>query len=437
MSHLLAARLQMALSLGFHIVFASIGMAMPFLMLTAYRRFLKTKNPEYRELTRTWSKGVAIFFAVGAVSGTALSFELGLLWPGFMKYAGPIVGLPFALEGAAFFLEAIAIGIFLYGWERVPPRVHWLSGLVVGLSGLASAFFVISANGWMNAPAGFDWNGGNPINVDPLKAMMNEAFLLQAVHMSVAAFQAVGFAVAGMHAWLYLKRGYSLHFKAVKIALVWGALASLIQPVIGDLSAKAVAQRQPEKFAAMEAHFETQSHAGLLIGGIPDEEKAEVRFGLHLPGLLSFLAHGDFSSVVKGLEEFPRDDWPPVLVTHLAFQLMVGFGMLLLLVGTVGVFQLWRKKTLSVGLLKTLVLCIPFGFIAMEAGWVVTEVGRQPWVIYRLLRTAEAVTPRPAVWVTLFGYGALYLFLCVVLVFVMQRQVESLHKRLAKTGGAS
>ena len=272
MDNLIAARSQMALSLGFHIIFAAIGVAMPFLMATSHWLYLKRKDEKYRILTKAWSKGVAIFFAVGAVSGTLLSFELGLLWPEFMVHAGPIIGMPFSLEGTAFFLEAIALGIFLYGWGRIKPWTHWTSGLVVGLSGLASAFFVICANGWMNSPAGFDWNGGNPINIDPWAAMFNDAAFIQGLHMVVAAFEAVGFAVAGVHAVLWLKTRHSLHQSAVKIAFVFAAAAALMQPLIGDFAAKSVARRQPVKLAAMEALFETQRGAPLLIGGFPDVE---------------------------------------------------------------------------------------------------------------------------------------------------------------------
>lgn len=276
MNELLAARSQMALSLGFHIIFASIGMAMPFLMAASHWRYLRTGEKNYLTLTKAWSKGVAIFFAVGAVSGTLLSFELGLLWPSFMEHAGPIFGMPFSWEGTAFFLEAIALGIFLYGWERVPPRVHWASGLVVGLSGVASGFFVICANAWMNSPAGFDWNGGKPINIDPWAAMFNDAAFLQGLHMVVGAFEAVGFAVAGLHAFLWMRTRHRLHFSALRIAFSFGAAAALLQPVVGDFSAKSVARRQPIKLAAMEAHFHTSERAPLLVGGIPNEDRKSV-----------------------------------------------------------------------------------------------------------------------------------------------------------------
>jgi cytochrome d ubiquinol oxidase subunit I len=438
MSELLAARSQMALSLGFHIVFASIGVAMPFLMAAAHWLYLKRKDPVYRTLTKAWSKGVAIFFAVGAVSGTALSFELGLLWPGFMEHAGPIIGMPFSLEGTAFFLEAIALGIFLYGWDRVSPWAHWASGLVVGASGVMSAFFVICANGWMNSPAGFDWNGGNPINIDPWAAMFNDAAFLQGLHMVVAAFEAVGFAVAGVHALLWLKHKHRLHMSALKIAFVFGAAAAIAQPLVGDFAAKSVAVRQPAKLAAMEALFETTTRAPLLIGGLPDLEAREVRYGIELPGFLSFLAFGDFDAKVTGLNDIPRDEWPPVTITHIAFQIMVGIGSALAALGIAGLFALWKRPAWFSDrrFLALLVASTPLGFVAIEAGWVVTEVGRQPWIIYGLLRTSEALTPRTGIVYNFIVYALLYAFLALVVAFLMVRQTAALHRELGSGPGA-
>ena len=238
MTDLVAARLQMAISLGFHIVFACIGMTMPALMAFSEWRWLKTGKQVYLDITKAWSKGVAIFFAVGAVSGTVLSFELGLLWPEFMKYAGAVIGMPFSWEGTAFFVEAIALGIFLYGWNRLNKWMHWLSGVLVMASGILSGIFVVSANAWMNSPAGFDWVNGHAINIDPVKAMFNDAWLSEAIHMTLAAFVSTAFAVAGVHAFLLLKnRSRLFHQQAVKTALIFGSVAALLQPVSGDFSA--------------------------------------------------------------------------------------------------------------------------------------------------------------------------------------------------------
>ncbi len=431
MENLLAARLQMALSLGFHILFACIGMAMPFLMATAHYRWLKTGDKIYGELTKAWSRGVAIFFAVGAVSGTVLSFELGLLWPEFMKHAGPIIGMPFSWEGTAFFIEAIAIGLYLYGWKRLSPWVHWTCGVVVGVSGVASGFFVIAANAWMNSPAGFDWVDGKAVNIDPVAAMFNDAFLLQALHMTIAAFIATGFAVAGCHAILLLRGGRpEIHRSALKIALLWGGVFALLQPISGDLSAKDVAKRQPEKLAALESLFVTQTAAPLVIGGIPSMAKKTVKFGLEIPGLLSFLAHGDFNAKVTGLDAFPPQDLPPVAVVHIAFQIMVGCGGALALV-TLLYFALRRFRPDLLDrpwFLWLIAFMTPLGFLAVEAGWVVTEVGRQPWIIYRVMRTADAVTPMPGIWISCLIYTLIYLGLSLVIFYLMRRQVAALER---------
>ncbi len=414
MTHLLLARLQMAFSLGFHIVFASISMVMPFLMFQAYRRYLKHGDPLDLRLTRAWMKGSAILFATGAVSGTALSFQLGLLWPGFMEHAGPIIGMPFSLEGAAFFLEAIFLGLFLYGWKALSPRVHLFCAAMVGLCGLASGILVIAANGWMNSPAGFDWIEGQAFNIDPWAAMFNRAWPLQALHMLLAAFQATTLAAAGLHAWGLLREtAPAFHRRALSFLLPLLAVSSLLQPLVGDLSAKSVAQRQPEKLAAFEAHFHTETRAPLWLGGWPLEEESRVVGGIAIPGGLSFLAFGDLEAEVKGLNDFPPDERPPVLVTHLAFQLMVGIGTMLAALSLAYGLARWRRVELLSRrwILRLLVLLTPAGFLALEAGWVVTEVGRQPWIIYRVLRTADAVTPVPGMGWTLAGVVVLYTIL--------------------------
>jgi len=287
---LLAARSTMGLSLGFHIIFACIGMTMPFFMVVSHWLYLKKNDESYLTLTKAWSKGVAIFFAIGAVSGTALSFELGLLWPGFMIHAGPIIGMPFSWEGTAFFVEAICLGLFLYGWEKLNPYVHWFSGLMVGISGAASGIFVVTANAWMNAPAGFNWVNGEAINIDPWRAMLNAAWVSQSIHMIIAAFEATAFGVAGLHAILLLKKKQNLlHKRAMIIALAFASVAAILQPLSGDFSAKDVAKRQPIKLAAMEGHFKTEKGAGLIVGGIPNETTHETEYGIYIPNMLSFL----------------------------------------------------------------------------------------------------------------------------------------------------
>lgn len=426
MDDLLAARLMMAVSLGFHIIYACIGMTMPFFMATSHYLYLKKGNSEYLELTKMWSKGVAILFATGAVSGTVLSFELGLLWPGFMKHAGPIIGMPFSWEGTAFFLEAIALGLFLYGWNQMHPWVHWFAGVMVGVCGFMSGIFVLSVNAWMNAPTGFDWVDGEALNVDPVKAMFNDAWFSQSLHMQLAALTSVGFAVAGVHALLLLKRKRtSLNTSALYISLTIGAIAALLQPLSGHYAAQDVAKRQPIKLAAMEAHFHTEKGAPIVIGGIPNVETGEVPYAIKIPKVLSFLAFNDFDAEVKGLFDFERELWPPVLIVHIAFQVMVGIGSFLALLSLFYFFTLFRKRPLPQLFLKALVFAIPLGFIATEAGWIVTEVGRQPWIIYGIMKTKDALTPMPGIQYHFYLFTFVYCILTVASGWLMYRQVKA------------
>jgi len=431
MDDFLAARSQMALSLGFHIIFACIGMVMPFFMAVAHYKWLKTGKSVYKNVTKAWSKGVAIFFATGAVSGTVLSFELGLLWPTFMEHAGPIFGMPFSLEGTAFFIEAIALGFFLYGWDKFNRWFHWFTGVVVGISGLVSGILVVAANAWMNSPTGFDYIDGQYLNIDPIQAMFNDAWFSQALHMSVAAFVATGFAVAGVHALMIIKgKNVLFHQKAFRIAAIFATVAAVLQPLSGDISAKDVAKRQPAKLAAMEAHFRTEKNAALILGGIPDEEAGEVKYALKIPGLLSWMTHGDTQATVTGLDQIPKENHPPVAITHYAFQVMVGLGMLMMLLAFIYFFALWKKKhwLQSTWLFKLFVMAIPMGFIAIEAGWTVTEVGRQPWIIHGVMRTADAVTPMPGIAYSFYLFTAVYLSLSVIVIFLLYRQIKMVGK---------
>jgi len=429
MENLDYARLQMAFTLGFHIIFACIGMVMPFFMVVSHRKWLNTRNPIYLDLTKAWQRGVAIFFVTGAVSGTALSFELGMLWPEFMKHAGPVIGMPFSLEGAAFFVEAIALGFYLYGWKKLPETFHWITGIIVGISGVVSGILVVSANAWMNSPTGFDVINGEFVNIDPVKAFLNDAWFSQALHMTLAAFAATGFAVAGIHAFQILrKKRTELHIRAFKIAIFFGAVAALLQPISGDISAKDVAKRQPIKLAAMEAHYETEKGAPLFIGGIVDEEKKEVSYKIEIPKALSFLAFGDFDAEVKGLNDFPEENIPPVSIVHYAFQTMVGIGSLLMLAALIYFVSLKKKSWMENRKYWWLfALLSPLGFIAVEAGWVVTEVGRQPWIVYNIMRTSEAVTPMPGLKYSFYLYLAVYITLAITVTWLMNRQIKVLN----------
>ena len=431
MDDFIAARSQMAMSLAFHIVFSCVGMVMPFMMAIAHYKYLTTKKEIYKGLTKAWSKGVAILFATGAVSGTMLSFELGLLFPKFMEHAGPIFGMPFSLEGTAFFIEAIALGFFLYGWDKFNKWFHWICGVIVGVSGLASGILVVAANAWMNSPSGFDFVNGEYLNIDPIKAMFNDAWFSQALHMTIAAFCATGFAVAGLHASLILKgKNVNFHKEAFKISSVMAIFAAMLAPLSGDISAKDVAERQPIKLAAMEAHYKTEKSAAFVLGGIVDEENETINYAIKIPGVLSFLVHSDFNTEVKGLEEFPKDEWPPVAIVHYAFQIMITFGMLMM--GIAIIFLIahfikkdWRTKR---WFYKMFMIATPFGYIALEAGWTVTEVGRQPWIIYGIMRTVDSITPMPGIQYSFYVFTFVFITLSIILVFLMNRQIQMVAK---------
>src|SRR5436190_6388616 len=424
----------MAVSLGFHIVFAQIGIAMPLMMVLAEWRWRRTGERVYYDLARRWAKGTAVLFAVGAVSGTVLSFELGLLWPRFMRDAGPLIGMPFSLEGFAFFLEASFLGIYLYGWERVGPRAHLAAGVVVALSGAASALFVVLVNAWMNTPIGFTLDAAGAFTrIDPVVAMRSPAAFAQVLHMLLASYAATGMAVAGVHAWMLLRGAApAFHGRALALALCVGAPAAVVQPVSGDLSARVVAETQPVKLAALEGQWATERGAPLRIGGWPDASREETRWALEIPYGLSLLAFHDPHAEVRGLSSVPAADRPPVRVVHLAFQTMVGFGSTMALVALWAAWIAWRRRELSShrSLLRALVLVAPFGFLATEAGWIVTEVGRQPWVIQGFMRTASAVTPMPGLVVPMVTFTALYIGLgAMVVAFVASLVRETSRQR--------
>jgi len=420
MSDLLAARSQMAVSLAFHIIFAIIGIAMPVLMVIAERRWQRTRDPVYLDLAKRWARGTAILFAVGAVSGTVLSFELGLLWPRFMEMAGPLIGMPFSLEGFAFFMEAIFLGVYLYGWDRVSPRAHLLAGILVAVSGVASGIFVVIANAWMNTPTGFAIVDGMIARVHPIRAMLTPAAFPQVLHMTLAAYAATGLGVAGIHAVLLLKnRGSAFNRAALTIGLLVGAPAAILQPIAGDIAARYVARRQPAKLAAMESVDSTRAGAPLKI--LP---------GVEIPYALSLLAFHDPKAVVKGLDSIPPDERPNVGLVHFSFNVMVLLGTYMAIVSAWAGWLALRKRDLAARrrLLWALVIAAPCGFIATEAGWMVTELGRQPWVIYGILKTADAVTPMPGLIVPFLTITLLYCALGAITGWILYRQIIRSHE---------
>lgn len=425
MDNLLSARLLMTISLVFHMVFAAIGIGLPLLLVIVEGRFLKTGQAHYRRLARTWAKATGVLFAVGAVSGTALSFELGLLWPKYMEMTGAVVGHIFGLEGFAFFTEAIFIGLYLYGWDRLSPKAHWLCGVVIAVSGMVSGLLILGVNSWMQLPVGFTLDeAGKVLVTDPIAIFKRPAWVYMAVHSTLSCYMAVGFAVGAIYAtgWLRGRRD-AYHRSAINVAMAVGAVAALLQPISGDFLAKFVFQTQPAKFAAMEGQFVTQTHAPLRIGGLPDVQTGRTRLAIEIPAMLSVLAGYSPGTEVKGLNDIPRDNWPPVEITHIAFQIMVGLGMFLLAVSAWYWVGRWRGGEDVLGgraLPLAIVVGGPMGFIALQAGWFVTEVGRQPWVIQGILRTSASVTPAAGVVQVLYGFTAMYIVLGATVVWLLR-----------------
>jgi cytochrome d ubiquinol oxidase subunit I len=426
------ARTQMALSLGWHIVFVCFGIAFPAVVVFTEWRGHRRDDAVLTRLAHTWAKAMGVLFAAGAVSGTLLSFEMGILWPGLMARFGEVFGFPFVLEGFAFFVEAIFVGIYLFGWNRLSPRAHMLSAVPMVVAGIAGAFFVVSANAWMNNPTGFRLDaGGDVVDARPWAAMFGPSTWPQFTHMWMAAFMVTGFLVASVYAVGMLRgRRDRYHRLGLLIPLTIAAIATPVQIGVGDWIANTVADNQPAKLAAMEGQYETTAGAGLSIGGIYRDN--ELHYALEIPYGLSLLLHHDPDGVVPGLEEVPADERPPVNVVHLAYNTMVGIGTaLLLLAAWFGIVR-WRRRRLpdTDWFLRAVALSGAGAVVAMEAGWVTTEVGRQPWIVYGLMRTADAVSPAPGLGWGLVAVLAVYTVLTVFTVVVLRRLARG-HDTLA------
>lgn len=414
----------MGLSLVFHTFFTPVGVGMPLLLFIAEGLGLKTGDPRYRRLARAWTPVVGLLFAVGAVSGTVLSFELGLLWPRFMDFAGPIFGMPFSLEGFAFFTEAIFLGVYIYGWDRLSPRAHWLAGIPLFVSAAASAVFVIAANAWMNTPEGFRIVDGQVVDINPWDAMFNASWAYMAVHGTVASYVATGFGVAAVYAFLILRRKAGPEaWLGMRVAMGMAAVAIVVQIIAGDFAARGVAANQPVKFAAMESQYETQRGAPLRIGGVPIDGK--VYAVIEIPKMLSFLGYRDANAEVQGLNAFPPGDLPDELKVHLAFQAMVGMGFTLLAIAAWYWLAAWRRrrKGRAEGAGRALLVALVgsgfLGFLAIQAGWFVTEFGRQPWLVRGYLRTSEGATQRQGIEVFFVLFLALYIIISVALIWAL------------------
>jgi cytochrome bd ubiquinol oxidase subunit I len=421
-SNLVAARSQMAFTLGFHIILASLGVALPAMMLIANYRGLRHDDPDALQLARRWSKAVAVTFAVGAVTGTVLSFEFGLLWPGFTGRFGSVFGVLFAIEGIFFFLEAIFIAVYIFGWKYLSPWAHFWAGVPVVITGLGGAFSVVAVNSWMNQPQGFSPTSGTVTSVDPWKVIFNPAVSYEVPHMILAAYLVTGFLLASVYAAGMLRgRRDRYHRLGLLIPLTVACIATPIQFAVGDTAARAIAHDQPIKFAGMECVQHTSTDVTEYIFGRCTS--SGVKGGIGIPGFDSFLVGWSTSTRVTGLDTVPPDDRPPAdTMLHWAFDSMVGICSVLILLALWLGIGWWRKRDFpqSRWFLRATAVSGVAAVVALECGWIVTEVGRQPWIVYNVMRTSDAVTQASGIWITFGLIVALYVALGATLIISLR-----------------
>jgi cytochrome d ubiquinol oxidase subunit I len=422
-AYLLEARQMQALSFSVHIPLVCFGIAFPAMVLFVEWWSLRTGDPVLRTIAQRWTKVMVALFAVGVITGTILSFEMGLLWPNFTATFGSVFGLGFAVEGFSFFTEAIFLGIYIYGWRRLSPRAHLLSGIPVVISGFTGSLMVISVNAWMNHPSGFRLKNGHAIDVHPLGALLGNSYLWpELVHMYIAGYIVTGFVVAGGYALCRMRGRWGRYERvAFTIPLTIAALASPVQVVVGDWIARDVAKTQPIKLAAMEGLYKTTRGAPEhLLGWYTDHQ---VKYGIRIPKMLSLLAYHSPNAVVKGLDTVPAGDRPPVNVTRISFQTMVGIGTLMAVLGVYFVGYRWRRRRLPENpwFYRAVVLAAPLSIVALIAGWVTTEVGRQPWVVYDVMRTSQAVTGVPDLPIGYATLALIYLGVAAAVFWVLRR----------------
>ncbi len=416
MDTVFSARALMGISLGFHIIYATIGIGLPFMLMIAEWLSLRTGNEVYHQMARRWIRPAGVLFAIGAVSGTILSFELGLLWPRFMAFSGALIGLPFSMEGFAFFTEAIFLALYIYGERRLSRRMLFFCTIPLTISAAASAVFVISTNAWMNTPTGFHPVNGSLTDVHPLRALANPAWAHEAVHGTLAAYVATGFAMAGVYALSLLRERASEYSKrALTLSLAVAGICLPLMLISGDWAAYFVANHQKPKLAAMEALFETTQGAPLIVGGWPDPASGKVLYGIEIPRLLSFLAHRDLNAVVEGLDAFPPGTTPDPRLVHPFFDLMVGSFFIMLSAAAWFWWLRWRRKETPGDrwLLRAILFASPFGMVALESGWLVTEFGRQPWIVTGHMRVAQGATPQAGIGLVFATFLVVYIALTV------------------------
>lgn len=423
------ARQLQALSLIIHIPLVCFGIAFPAMVLFTEGLYLRTGDPLYKRIAKRWSKVIIIFFAVGVVTGTILTFEFGILWPNFMATFGDVFGLGFGLEGFAFFTEAIFVAIYVYGWDRLPKKVHFMSGIPMAIAGIIGALMILSVNGWMNNPVGFDVVNGQIVNISPWHALFNDYFWHELAHMYLAGYVVVGFLVASVYAVAWLKGDRSRYVRtAMIIPLAFAALTAPVQVVVGDWAAREVAQTQPIKLAAMEGLGQTTKGAPFTIGGYYDKDTNKVENGIAIPDMLSLLADHNPNATIEGLDAVPVEDRPgPINTVRYSFHIMVGIGTLLAMLGAFFVFVWARKRRLpeSKWFYRAVAVSGVLSIIALEAGWIVTEVGRQPWIAYNVMRVSEAVTHADGIGILLAFGVVIYAALIAMVVWLLRRLAKT------------
>ncbi|MER1958367.1 MAG: cytochrome ubiquinol oxidase subunit I [Solibacillus sp.] len=429
------------LTLSFHILFATLGVGVPLMILIAQYVGYKKKDEHYTLMARRWARGFTITVAVGVVTGTVIGLQLSLLWPQFMELAGQIIALPLFMETFAFFFEAIFLGIYLYTWDRFKnPKHHMLLLIPVAIGASMSAVFITVVNAFMNAPRGFDIAGGELINIQPILAMFTPAMPTKIGHVLTSSFMTVAFILAAIAAYKLLKGEEQVyHKKALALMMKLGIIFSIATAVVGDFSAKYLAEYQPEKLAAAEWHFETEQGADLIFFGVLDGE--EVKYEIRIPKVLSFLASNDFNAEVTGLNAFPDDERPP-LITHYFFDVMVAIGMLMIFLSMAFVVGKWRHwQWIEARWFRWLiVLSGPLSLVAIEAGWWLAELGRQPWILYGIMRTEDGATTATGVEWLFIAFGIVYLILGIGSIVVLRRMFKNnpVEKELAlRKGGAN
>jgi cytochrome d ubiquinol oxidase subunit I len=420
----LVARRMQALSLAVHIPIVCFGIAFPAMFLFVEGLYLRTGDATYKALAKRWSKVALTVFAVGVVTGTILSFEFGLLWPEFMATFGAVFGIAFGLEGISFFVEAIFMAIYVYGWQRLGRRAHFLTGIPIVVSGFAGSFNVIAVNGWMNNPEGFDVVGGRVVDPRPWDALINTNMWHELIHMYLAGYIVTGFIVAAVYATAWLRgRRDRYHRTALVVTLAFACLAAPVQVIVGDWAARTVADHQPVKLAAFEGLSRTQEGAPFTIGGVFDEREQRVKWGIEVPRLLSVLSAHDPNARVTGLDSVPPGDRPPVNVVRFAFQTMVSIGTGLALLGAVFFLTWFRRRRLprSRWFYRAVIAAGPLSLVALISGWITTEVGRQPWIVYQVMRTEQAVTASDGLEVGFAALVAVYLALGAAVAWLLRR----------------